>query len=163
RLGAVRARAALGHELVELGAVLGKAQALEELDELALLLLEAAQRLFAVFVESAVAAGRAVPAPRTGATVPVVVVPASACLRPTAHASAPYAIGEDEKADRPIGDEAQDHEGDPDRLRYFLKPTRDFVELRGDIHGEPHVNVTYIHMLHCSALVKGRCEQRDFQ
>src|SRR5689334_429313 len=98
RLGALRARTAVGHELIELGAVLGEAQALEELDELALLLFEPAQGLFAVFVEGAVAAGRAVPASGTSETVLLDVVPASACVRPTAHASSPYEISEDQKA-----------------------------------------------------------------
>src|SRR5690242_14034413 len=59
RRGAVFARAAvahLGHELVELGLVLGLAQPVEKLAELALLLFEPAQCLIAVFVKGAVAA-----------------------------------------------------------------------------------------------------------
>src|SRR5258708_31802874 len=55
RLGGGRAVAALGHELVELGAVLGRAQLVEIVAELALLLIELAQRLLAVFVEGDVA------------------------------------------------------------------------------------------------------------
>src|SRR5713226_504062 len=51
-----RALAALGHELVELGPVLGKAQALEKRDEVALLLFEPPQGFLAIFVERAVAA-----------------------------------------------------------------------------------------------------------
>src|SRR6202011_5740338 len=147
RLGALRARAAIGHELVELGAVLGEAQALEELDELALLLLEPAQGLYAICVEGAIAACRAVPTSGTREPVRPIIVPTSARVRPTAHASAPYEIGEDEKPDRPIGDEAQDHEGNPDRLRHF-------IELRGDIHDEPHVNVSHIYMRHYGRIVK---------
>ncbi len=50
--------AALGQELVELGAILGEAQPLEEFLELALLLFEPPQRLGPVFIESAIAAGR---------------------------------------------------------------------------------------------------------
>src|SRR4029077_929123 len=79
-----RAGAAIGHELVELGAVLGEAQALEEFDELALLLFEPAQGLYAVFVEGAVAAGRAVPAAGTFEALLAVIVPTPARVRPTA-------------------------------------------------------------------------------
>src|SRR5579863_693959 len=50
--------AALGHELIELGAVLGETQPRQEILELPLLLLETLQCLRAVFVEGAVAAGR---------------------------------------------------------------------------------------------------------
>jgi hypothetical protein len=45
-----------GHELIELGLVLGKAQPLEELAELALLFFEALEGLGAVFVEGVIAA-----------------------------------------------------------------------------------------------------------
>src|SRR5580700_9694184 len=149
RLGSLgRARPALGHELVELPLVLGLAQAVEELDELALLLLQPPQRLFAILVEGAVAAGRAVPAPGALESVLALVVPAAhLAMRPTGHASSPYEISEDQQADRPIGHEAQDHEGDPDRLG-------DLLQLGGDIHGEPHVNVTYIYMPSPAAVVK---------
>jgi hypothetical protein len=47
--------APFGHELVELRAVLGKAQPPQELLELALLFFEPAQRIGAVFIESAIA------------------------------------------------------------------------------------------------------------
>src|SRR5207244_9393193 len=97
--------------------------------------------------EGAIAAGRAMPPARTLEALLAVIVPASARVRPTAHASAPYEIGEDEKPDRPIGHEAQDHEGNPDRLRHF-------IELRGDIHDEPHVNVSNIYMRHYGRIVK---------
>src|SRR5271165_6894518 len=46
----------LGHELIELGAVFGEAQPREEILELALLVLEALQRLRAIIVEGAIAA-----------------------------------------------------------------------------------------------------------
>jgi len=48
--------APLSHELVELGPVLGKAQALQKLLKLALFFLKPAQRIDAIFVESAIAA-----------------------------------------------------------------------------------------------------------
>src|ERR1700722_5510333 len=53
-----RGTAAIGHELVELGLVLGEAQAFEEAREVLLLLFQAAQGLGAVFVKRVVAAGR---------------------------------------------------------------------------------------------------------
>jgi hypothetical protein len=52
-LGAI---APLGHELVKLDPVLGKAQPLQELFELALFVLEPPQRIGAIIVESAIAA-----------------------------------------------------------------------------------------------------------
>ena len=62
------AAAAIGHELIELGLVLGVAQALQEFPELALLLFEPAQRLGAIFVERPISArpgvAAAVPAAR---------------------------------------------------------------------------------------------------
>src|ERR1700742_3127056 len=57
RWGRRRVLPALGHELVELGLVLGEAQAVEEGGEIALFLFQAAQRVLAVLVERPVAAG----------------------------------------------------------------------------------------------------------
>src|SRR5947207_15883579 len=63
-----RAIAAVGHELVELGLVLGKTQALQKGVELALLVFQPAQRVFSVFIERTVAArSRRLP-PRPSAT-----------------------------------------------------------------------------------------------
>jgi hypothetical protein len=56
RCAVMGAIAPFGHELVELGAVLGKAQPPQELLELALLFFEPAQRIGAIFIESAIAA-----------------------------------------------------------------------------------------------------------
>ena len=57
RLGRLPLRPAVfGHELVEFSLVLGVPQAIEEVAELALLLLEATERLGAVFVEGTVSA-----------------------------------------------------------------------------------------------------------
>src|SRR5580700_7158916 len=53
-----RAVAALGHELIEFGSVLGKAKPLQEFLEFALLVFEPAQRFGAVFIEGAVATRR---------------------------------------------------------------------------------------------------------
>src|SRR6478609_9219540 len=56
--GRRRPLAVLRHELIELFLVLGVAEPIQEILEFDLLLLEATQRLHAVFVESAVAARR---------------------------------------------------------------------------------------------------------
>src|SRR6202022_253844 len=55
-IGGPRLATALGHELIEFDLVLGVPQAVEKRLELALLFLEAAHGLVAVFVKSAVAA-----------------------------------------------------------------------------------------------------------
>jgi hypothetical protein len=51
-----RAIAPLGHELIELGPVLGKTQPLQKLLKLALFFLKSAQRVGAIVIESAIAA-----------------------------------------------------------------------------------------------------------
>src|SRR5262249_54293285 len=84
-----------------------------------------------------------------------VIVPAPAGVRPTVHASSPYEISEDQEPDRPPNHEAQDHERDPEWLRHL-------VEFRGDIHGEPHVNVTYIYMRYHPRIVKRDPEIKIF-
>ena len=56
RVRSVRTVAPLGHELVEFGPVLGKAQPLQELPKLALLFFQPAQCIGAIVVESAIAA-----------------------------------------------------------------------------------------------------------
>src|SRR5205085_10546873 len=48
--------APIGHELVELGLVLGKAQTIKELAEFALFFLKSAQRVRTVLIEGAIAA-----------------------------------------------------------------------------------------------------------
>src|SRR5207344_2494985 len=105
------------------------AQALEEVAELALLLLEPAQRVGAVFVERAVAArARAGVTPRAlpeavhlGAhpvhlllhpVLPAVV----AASAPTTHLSAPDRDAEDDETERPPEDEPEDHRDDPHRV-----------------------------------------------
>src|SRR5207247_2027677 len=86
RLGAGAPAAALGHELIELGLILGVTQALQKFLELALLLLEPAQGLAAIFVDRPVPARpgitAAVPAPRGALGV---VPPAAAAIMPTSH------------------------------------------------------------------------------
>src|SRR5215475_16011617 len=74
RLGlraAFGAAAAVGHELVKLGLVLGLAQALEELAELALLLFEPLQGLGAVLVEGVIAARLRPPPPAAPAALAI--------------------------------------------------------------------------------------------
>jgi hypothetical protein len=131
RLGVRSAALAIVHELVELGLVLRLAQPIEELPELALLFLEPAQRVRAIFVEGVVA-GRLRPAAAPAATrgaLPTAarLVHAVEIPFPTAHASAPDEIGQDPKSDWPEEDEAEDRHTDPGGLP-------DVVELRGNIH-----------------------------
>src|SRR5712672_2292854 len=72
RLG--RPVTAFRHELVEFGLVLGVPQPVKEIAELALLLLEPAQRLGAVFIKGAIAAG------------PLMAPPIASGAHPSAHA-----------------------------------------------------------------------------
>src|SRR3954452_2573499 len=113
----------LGHELVELFLVLGVAQAVEEILELDLLFLEAAQGFDAVFVEGAVAArGRAkaeatafhaAPHPLHLVLHPLHLVLPAILVTPATHFSAPECEKEKGKPDRPPDDEAEDGHGDP--------------------------------------------------
>src|SRR5690349_16611365 len=119
----VGAGAAVGHELVELGLVLGGAQLVEELAEFALILLEAAQGLLAIFVEGDVAArGVATPAVLPGLVLvarahAVRDVPtAGVAVLPATHAPTSFHVEEDGQPDRPEEDEAGDHQGDPGGL-----------------------------------------------
>src|ERR1700722_16452365 len=72
RVRVARTIPAVGHELVELVAILGKAQALQEFLEFALLVFGAAQRFPAIIVESRVAARGGSP-PIAAATAPETV------------------------------------------------------------------------------------------
>ena len=108
------------------------------------------RRLGAVFVEGAVAARRRI-IPRTAAHFgahPVhlalhalhLVLPAvMAAVIPASHSSAPYREGEDGKAKRPPGHEAENDQRDPGGFA-------EFVELRGDGHCRPRVNVNNIYI-----------------
>ncbi len=110
------ARALLGHELVELSLVLGRAQALQELLELALLVLEPAQGLLAVIVEGAIAARprRLPPGACAAAHLLNSTLPAGHVAVPRAtHPSAPDNEGQKGKTHRPPEREAQDHQRDP--------------------------------------------------
>ena len=111
RIGRAGAVAALGHELIELGLVAGEAQPLEEFLELALLFFETPQRLGAVFVEGMVAARR--PEPAGGVLHRMTAVGAAFTSSPTAHASAPYDIGQDRETHRPPQEESEDHQRNP--------------------------------------------------
>src|SRR6185312_12962577 len=140
--------APLGHKLVELRLVFRGAQAPEELAEL---FLDPVQSLCPVLVESAVAA-RGVPA-EAGSTAhsgahPVhlalhalhLVLPAvrTAVISAT-HASAPYREEQDGKPERPEDPEARDDQRDPGSLA-------EFVDLGGDWHDRPRVNVNNIYI-----------------
>src|ERR1051325_5605880 len=95
-----RTVAPFGHELVELGFVLGHAQPGEEIAKLALLLFKPAEGVGAIFVERAIAArGRATPetaavhafAHALHLVLPavLVVLPATVAVISATHASAP--------------------------------------------------------------------------
>src|SRR5262245_51839682 len=87
--------AALRHELIELGLVLGGAQALQELAELPLLLLKPAQGLGTVFVERAIAARARILPPAGKLTGRIRVVPAAEiAMLSAAHSSAPDCVGQ---------------------------------------------------------------------
>src|SRR6185437_10934908 len=131
-------------ELVELGLVLGAAQALQILDELALLLLEPANRLGAIVVERLVAARArgvsrpAAPVPAAAGPVALVphlpgcgrrlVVPAA---RPTvsppgAQPAAQRQIDQECQADGPVQDEAEDRRRDPaSPATHLVHPSRE--------------------------------------
>src|SRR6185437_8716481 len=64
------------------------------------------------------------------------------------HASAPYCEGEDCEAQRPEGPEAEDDQRDPGGFA-------EFVELGGDGHGQPRVNVNNIYIY---GDVRGGCQ-----
>src|SRR5260370_42387459 len=101
----------LRHELVELFLVLGVTQAIEEILEFGLLLLEAPQRFHAVFVEGAVAArGRTerkaaplhvVAHPLHLVLHPLHLVRPAVLMTPATHFSAPECEKEKGEADRP--------------------------------------------------------------
>src|SRR6516225_5682287 len=120
--------APLGHELVELGPVLRKAQALQKLLKLALFFLKSAQRVGAIFVESAIAArGRMRPPPvdPTAHAVHLVLPPAHAVMVPATHSSSPYHESQDGEAQRPPPDETENHQRDPGRLSKLVDPCCD--------------------------------------
>src|ERR1700730_37003 len=88
------AAAAISHELIELGLVLGVAQALQEFPELALLLFEPAQRLGAIFVARPISARPGVAAAVAAARRALGVLPPPAragagAMMSASHSSAP--------------------------------------------------------------------------
>src|SRR4051794_28719791 len=128
---------ALGHELLELGAVLRLPQAIEVFAEFALLLFQPPQGFRAVIVEGAVAAGAR--APRIAAhpaphpvhlflqALHFVLPTVARAVMSASHASAPNDEGQQCQAEGPPDHEAEDHQGDPGRLSQL-------VELCGDRH-----------------------------
>src|ERR1700678_4434975 len=119
--------AAFRHKLVKLGFVLGVPQAIEEVAELALLLLKAAQGLGAVLVEGVVAAGTRMTPPFPAAwahfsahavhlllhALHLALPTVHAVITPAAHSSAPDDEGQRRKAQRPPETKPEDHESDP--------------------------------------------------
>src|SRR5882757_391020 len=126
----------LRHELVEFFLVLGVAQAIEEILELDLLLLEAAQRFDAVFIEGAVAArGRAEAAEAETMAFHAVAHPLhlvlhplhlvlKAVLAPATHFPAPECEEEKCEANRPPEDETQHGHNDPAGMPGRMKHMR---------------------------------------
>src|SRR5215467_13332256 len=128
------ARAPLRHELIELGLVLGHAQAAEELVEFALLLLEPPQGFRAVLVEGAVAArARRLP-PSAGAAHVGAVPTIDLAMFPATHASAPNDEGQGGQTKRPPDDEAEDHQREPGAFSQL-------IELCNDRHRQGLVSV----------------------
>src|SRR5262249_55080990 len=140
-----------GHELVELGAVLGRPELVEIVAELALLFVELAQRLLAVFVERDVA--RRMPAapvtalpgaPFFAARTPLLAggltvfgcVPAAVmAMLPTGHASTPFQVDQKGEANRPEHDEAEHHQGDPRRLGHLVQSLHHAVHGASSLRG----------------------------
>ena len=113
----------------------------------------------AVFVEGVIAARRrVVPGAATHlAAHPVhlalhafhLVLPAvGPAVISASHSSAPYGEGEDGQAQRPPGHEAEDDQRDPGGFA-------EFIELRGDWHCRPRVNVNNIYIARVAA---DRCQ-----
>ncbi len=145
---------AVGHELIELGTVLGETQAFQELTELALLILEALQRLLAVLVEGPVAArGKAAAASapqRSRCCSNRSHLPAIRCFQRLSNERQPHPCPmrplHRRKANiaRPSGhqhDEARHHQRDP-------RGPAEVVELCNHVvhRTEPHVNVYHIYI-----------------
>src|SRR5260370_20234019 len=106
--------AALGHELVEFGLVLGMPQTVEELFEFALFFLEAAQGLRAVLVKGAVAARGRPPAPPSAPASLAALLPmACATTRPARHSPPPYQIPPNDQAEPPPHHTTHQPEGEP--------------------------------------------------
>src|SRR5664279_3507592 len=144
--------AAFGHERIELGLVLGEAQAIEKFAELALLFLETLERVAAVFVEGVITAGgrgtprraaahlRAHPVHLALHALHLVLPAVMTAVISASHSSAPYGEGEDDEAERPPGHEAEDDQRDPGGFA-------EFIELRGKGHGcASPVNVNNIYI-----------------
>src|ERR1700728_3198421 len=138
--------APVGHELIELRTVLGKAQALQKLLEIPLLILQPPQGLAAVIVKRAVSAGRRGTPPGATATASCAVHPGphaihlllhalhlrlptarvvlplfAVVMMPASHSSAPYEKGEDGEPNGPPRHEAEDRERNPGRLSEFIE------------------------------------------
>src|ERR1700751_4378401 len=122
------ATATLGHELVELGLVLGSTQAIQKFLEFALFILKSTQRLRSIFVESPISTR----SPINRATPPTctlfrILPPGARASMPTSHALAPYQVGQDRQTNRPVHKEAENHQRNPGW-------PADLIQCRRDVH-----------------------------
>src|SRR5262245_43008198 len=163
--------APLAHERIELGAVLGRTQSLQERPKLGRLLFQLAQRLLAVLIKGVIAAGtqavlvvsppvlhallpaRALALPTRGRAVHPLRRPFAPPIDVTAgpmpsasHPSTPYDVGQDRQSDRPKQDEADHHEGDPCRPAEVIYACHDIRHGGFTSWVRAHVNVYNIHM-----------------
>src|SRR5207302_6685121 len=145
------------------GFVLGEAQPVEEVAELALLFLQTAQRLGAVFVEGMIAARGRTPGAEVCGTEALHALahaahflfhprhfslPAIATM--ATHVSAPECEGEDREADRPPHDKAKYQQHDPGRMHADRRAAPTvlpvFVIAFSGGHGASPVNVNNIYI-----------------
>src|SRR4051794_15823880 len=144
--------ATFGHELIELGLVLGHAKTCQEVLKLPLLFLEPVQGLGAIVVERLVAARacRVPPGPPTSHLVHA-CLPAAKSVVEDRHASTPDHERQGRKPNGPPHHEAEDHKCDP------CRPSQ-IIDLCKYGHAEPRVRM----LITFTFLVLGRRGVKDW-